>query len=116
MIISLIVSGQLLSSRRQYCCQKGLSLLTKVPRNKKKADASASIHDDKDSDIESDGEDDRHIDSPDPAYCAAVAADPIVRCRKLVTACRASGQRREDFAKTIVDGNQSAVSAALARC
>lgn len=38
-------------------------------------------------------------------YRAALAADIIGTARKLVTACRTSGQRREDFELTIVEGN-----------
>jgi hypothetical protein len=39
-------------------------------------------------------------------YRAALAADVIGTARKLVTACRASGQRREDFELTIREGNE----------
>ena len=40
-------------------------------------------------------------------YCTALAADIIRVARKLVTACRASGQRREDFELTIHEGNKA---------
>jgi hypothetical protein len=40
-------------------------------------------------------------------YRAALAADIIGTVRKLVTVCRASGQRREDFELTIQEGNES---------
>ena len=40
-------------------------------------------------------------------YRAALTADIIGTARKLVTACRASGQRREDFALTIREGNEA---------
>lgn len=40
-------------------------------------------------------------------YCAALAADIIGTARKLVTACRVSGQRREDFELTIREGNEA---------
>jgi hypothetical protein len=40
-------------------------------------------------------------------YRAALAANIIGTARKLVTACRASGQRREDFELTIREGNES---------
>jgi hypothetical protein len=33
--------------------------------------------------------------------------DPVGAARKLVTACRASGQRRETFEKTIMEGNEA---------
>ena len=39
-------------------------------------------------------------------YRKALAADIIWIARKLVSACRASGQRREDFVLTIVEGNK----------
>jgi hypothetical protein len=38
-------------------------------------------------------------------YRAALGADIIGTARKLVTACRASGQRREDLELTIREGN-----------
>lgn len=40
-------------------------------------------------------------------YRDALAADIIGTARKLVTACRASGQRREDFELTIRNGNKA---------
>lgn len=40
-------------------------------------------------------------------YCAALAADVIGTARKLVAACRVSGQRREDFELTICEGNEA---------
>lgn len=40
-------------------------------------------------------------------YRAALAADIIGTARKLVTACRVSGQRREDFELTIREGNEA---------
>lgn len=40
-------------------------------------------------------------------YRTALTADIIGTARKLVTACRASGQRREDFELTIREGNES---------
>ena len=43
----------------------------------------------------------------DPAYADALQNDPVKRARQLVTACRASGLRREAFAKTITEGNES---------
>jgi len=39
-------------------------------------------------------------------YRDALAADIVGMARKLVTACRASGQRREDFQLTIREGNE----------
>lgn len=45
--------------------------------------------------------------SGDWLYNAALEADPIVRCRKLVSNCRASGQRREDLQATITDANKA---------
>lgn len=38
-------------------------------------------------------------------YTAALEGDPVATCRRLVNACRASGQRRADFRSVIVDGN-----------
>lgn len=38
---------------------------------------------------------------------APLSTDVVSRARKLVNACRASGQRREDFANTILEGNSS---------
>lgn len=43
--------------------------------------------------------------SADWMYNRALEADPIVRCRKLVANCRASGQRRENLQATILDAN-----------
>jgi hypothetical protein len=40
-------------------------------------------------------------------YRAALAADIIGTARKLVAACRASGQRREGFELTIQEGNKA---------
>lgn len=40
-------------------------------------------------------------------YHATLATDIIGMARKLVTACRASGQRREDFQLTIQEGNEA---------
>jgi hypothetical protein len=40
-------------------------------------------------------------------YRAALAADIVGTTRKLVTACRVSGQRREDFELTIQEGNKA---------
>lgn len=40
-------------------------------------------------------------------YEAALRGDVVARCRALVAACRASGQRREDLQKTISEGNAS---------
>jgi hypothetical protein len=39
-------------------------------------------------------------------YDVALSLDPVQACRDLVGACRASGQRREDFRATIVQGNK----------
>jgi hypothetical protein len=39
-------------------------------------------------------------------YRTALAADVIGAARKLVTACRASGQRREEFKLVIQEGNK----------
>ncbi|KII93740.1 hypothetical protein PLICRDRAFT_79070, partial [Plicaturopsis crispa FD-325 SS-3] len=36
-----------------------------------------------------------------------LANNPIASCRSLVAQCRASGQRREDFASCIKEGNES---------
>lgn len=50
-----------------------------------------------------------HSDDSDdemPAI-APLSTDVVSRARKLVNACRASGQRREDFANTILEGNSS---------
>ncbi|OJT11323.1 hypothetical protein TRAPUB_12198 [Trametes pubescens] len=42
----------------------------------------------------------------DPEYASALENDPVKRARQLIAACRASGQRREDFAAVIADGNR----------
>ena len=56
----------------------------------------------------------RQIDSdPDinemeeETYLSVIQGDVVAKARQLVSGCRASGQRREDFAKTIQDGNIS---------
>ncbi|KAJ7181961.1 hypothetical protein C8R46DRAFT_1313700, partial [Mycena filopes] len=41
------------------------------------------------------------------AYWQALKQDPVVSARRLVTACRGSGQRRENLEKTIEVGNES---------
>jgi hypothetical protein len=38
-------------------------------------------------------------------YCKALVGDVLGIARKLVTACRASGKRREEFLDTILQGN-----------
>ncbi|KAJ2975727.1 hypothetical protein NUW54_g11681 [Trametes sanguinea] len=43
----------------------------------------------------------------DPEYAESLRDDPVKSARDLVKACRASGQRREDFAATIADGNRT---------
>lgn len=43
----------------------------------------------------------------DVEYWQTLKSDVIGRARRLVAACRASGQRREDFRTTIVDGNEN---------
>ncbi|EPQ60967.1 hypothetical protein GLOTRDRAFT_30409, partial [Gloeophyllum trabeum ATCC 11539] len=43
----------------------------------------------------------------DPEYAQALSQDAVAAARSLVVACRASGQRREDFQKTIINGNNS---------
>jgi hypothetical protein len=45
-----------------------------------------------------------HVSQTD--YDLALSLDPVQACRDLVNACRASGQRREDFRATIVQGNK----------
>ncbi|KAJ7440177.1 hypothetical protein FB451DRAFT_1344143 [Mycena latifolia] len=40
-------------------------------------------------------------------YWLALQRDPVAEARSLVTACRASGQRREAFEKTIEEGNEA---------
>jgi hypothetical protein len=40
-------------------------------------------------------------------YVDALGADVLGISRKLITACRASGGRRADFAKTIIEGNKN---------
>lgn len=41
----------------------------------------------------------------DPAYRDALANDPVSRARALARACRASGERREEFRRVIKAGN-----------
>ncbi|KAI0367559.1 hypothetical protein BV20DRAFT_913619, partial [Pilatotrama ljubarskyi] len=43
----------------------------------------------------------------DVAYADALSREPIKLARQLVTACRASGQRREAFASIIREGNRN---------
>ncbi|KAJ7244798.1 hypothetical protein B0H12DRAFT_1022182, partial [Mycena haematopus] len=43
----------------------------------------------------------------DREYWAALLCDPVVQARSLVTACRASGQRRDNFDQTVREGNES---------
>ena len=45
------------------------------------------------------------FDREECAYVQALRGDPIKAARELVTACRGSGQRREQFALTIREGN-----------
>lgn len=40
-------------------------------------------------------------------YWETLKRDVVGRERRLVAACRASGQRREDFKNTIVNGNEN---------
>ncbi|KAJ7157079.1 hypothetical protein C8R46DRAFT_873629, partial [Mycena filopes] len=43
----------------------------------------------------------------DPDYWAVLQSDVVGLARSLVTACRASGQRRDDFEQVIENGNNS---------
>ncbi|KAI0774753.1 hypothetical protein BD413DRAFT_603363 [Trametes elegans] len=43
----------------------------------------------------------------DPGYAAALRNDTIKAARQLIVACRASGQRREEFTATIEEGNRT---------
>lgn len=43
----------------------------------------------------------------DYEYQDALDSDVVAKCRALVSACRASGQRREDLQATITEGNRS---------
>ena len=43
----------------------------------------------------------------DSAYAIALDSDVVGKARSLVSACRASGQRREDLQTTITEGNSS---------
>lgn len=43
----------------------------------------------------------------DVEYWQTLKNDVVGRARRLVAACRASGQRREDFKSIIVDGNEN---------
>jgi hypothetical protein len=43
----------------------------------------------------------------DSAYAIALDSDVVGKTRSLVSACRASGQRREDLQSTIMEGNSS---------
>ncbi|KAF4621756.1 hypothetical protein D9613_012136 [Agrocybe pediades] len=43
----------------------------------------------------------------DSNYEDALNSDVVAKCRSLVTACRASGQRREELQATIKEGNES---------
>ena len=84
--------------------------MTKIPKAKK-------VTEDENAGWETDDEDnddtrtsaDSYGDgfSVDWMYNRALEADPIVRCRKLVASCRASGQRREDLQATITDANKA---------
>lgn len=42
----------------------------------------------------------------DTAYCQALKENVVAMARDLVSACRASGQRRDGFADTIENGNE----------
>jgi hypothetical protein len=87
--------------------KKALSLLTKFPKTTKKStDKAAAEEDSENSDIE---DDDPMEDTGCPRYAAALATDPIAKCRKMVSSCHASGQRCEDFELTISEGNESGV-------
>lgn len=41
------------------------------------------------------------------AYQAALKSDVVARVRRYVTACRASGQRREEFNTILIEGNKA---------
>jgi len=65
-----------------------------------------------DSDDEVDSDEESGVEMPaaisggnDDRYMRALQYDVVAAARQLVTACRASGQRREDFASTIKEGN-----------
>jgi hypothetical protein len=47
-----------------------------------------------------------HILRGNQEYLAVLKDDVVASARSLVTACRASGQRREDFRNTILQGNE----------
>ncbi|KAH9937936.1 hypothetical protein B0H21DRAFT_698741 [Amylocystis lapponica] len=46
-------------------------------------------------------------DSMNPEYQSALSNDVVAAARRLVSACRASGQRREDYLSTIREGNST---------
>lgn len=91
--------------------KSGLALITKVPKKKKVPEDEKTGWESEDEDDNSDGTraDSLFGDgfSADWLYNRALEADPIVRCRKLVANCRASGQRREDLQATITDANKA---------
>ncbi|OJT10844.1 hypothetical protein TRAPUB_12620 [Trametes pubescens] len=43
----------------------------------------------------------------DPEYAYALRGDPIKNARQLISVCRVSGQRREEFKNTIIEGNEA---------
>lgn len=43
----------------------------------------------------------------DMQYADALRGDPIKNARQLISVCRASGQRREEFKNTITEGNRA---------
>ncbi|KAH9947390.1 hypothetical protein B0H21DRAFT_692005 [Amylocystis lapponica] len=82
--------------------QTGLEQLTKVEDARVCAFPPGTDHD----------EDEDNGDFPispelakDHEYWLALESDPVKSARSLVTACRASGQRREDYMATIQTGN-----------
>ena len=89
--------------------KSGLSLLTKMPKKKKTKDSERTgwESEDKDDDEGSTADGCGREFSSDWLYNAALEADPIAHCRKLVSNCCASGQRREDLQATITDANKA---------
>src|ERR1700690_3364572 len=83
--------------------QTGLKSLTKV------MDSTLTAYECDDEEEDEEDDEGSWIPPDDDEYAEALASDPVAKCRTLVTSCRASGQRCEDFAATIEEGNTSKV-------
>lgn len=81
------------------CVKAGLKCLTQ-PQQPQESTTCPAAPEGSDADINA-------LEAEVDEYSLVLLDDVVTEARNLVTACRASGQRREDFANTIREGNEA---------